>query len=119
MRWFGGGRNNDHPLLAIAALILGPMAASFIQLAISRSREYNADKQGAEIVGDPMYLATALEKIHHLNRRIPTNVSPAFNSLFIAEPMNFSRAAGDIFQTHPSLEKRLMNLIGQPTTGLV
>jgi heat shock protein HtpX len=119
MRFWGGGRDNDHPLLGLATLILGPMAASFIQMAISRSREYNADKEGAAIVGDPMYLATALEKIHHLNQRIPMNVNPAMNGLFIAEPTNLFSSAVDMFQTHPALEKRLMNLIGRPSTGLV
>jgi heat shock protein HtpX len=94
-------------------LILGPLAAGLIQAAISRSREFNADTGGAEIVGDPMYLASALQKIHHMNQRIPMNVAPAFNSLFIAEPTNFMRSVGNLFQTHPPLEKRLMNLIGR------
>jgi heat shock protein HtpX len=118
MRFWGGGRDNEHPLMGLATLILGPLAASFIQLAISRSREFNADKEGANIVGDPMYLATALEKIHRLNRRIPTDVSPAFNSMFIAEPRNLWSSAVEMFQTHPSLQKRLMNLIGRPSTGM-
>ncbi|HMC67256.1 MAG TPA: M48 family metalloprotease, partial [Gemmataceae bacterium] len=83
-----------------------------IQAAISRSREFNADKGGAEICGDPMALSTALEKIHALNHRIPMDVNPAFNSMFIAEPMSMLKGIGNLFQTHPPLEKRLVNLIG-------
>ncbi len=103
----------------LAMFILARWAAGLIQAAISRSREFNADKGGAEIVGEPMYLATALEKIHHMNQRIPMNVPPAFNSLFIAEPTSVMRSVGNLFQTHPPLEKRLMNLIGRESTGLV
>ena len=61
-----------------------------------------------------MYLATALEKIHHMNQRIPMNVPPAFNSMFIAEPRSMMQSIGNLFQTHPPLEARLMNLIGRP-----
>jgi heat shock protein HtpX len=120
MAFWGGGRRDGegNPLALLAAMLLGPIAAGLIQAAISRSREFNADKGGAEIVGDPMYLATALEKIHAMNRRIPTNVAPAFNSMFIAEPRNMMRSIGNMFQTHPPLEARLMNLIGRPTTGM-
>ena len=110
---FGGRDRNDHPLALLGVAILGPLAAGLIQAAISRSREFNADKGGAEIVGDPMYLATALEKIHHMNQRIPTDVSPAFNSMFIMEPRNVMASIGNLFQTHPPLEARLMNLIGR------
>ena len=115
MAWWGGGRRDSdgHPLALLGAMILGPLAAGLIQAAISRSREFNADKGGAEIVGDPMYLATALEKIHHMNQRIPMDVSPAFNSLFISEPTSMWRSVGNMFQTHPPLEKRLLNLIGR------
>ena len=65
------------------------------------------------------FIEIALEKIHHLNQRIPMNVPPAFNSLFIAEPRNVWQSIGNLFQTHPPLEARLMNLIGRPSTGLV
>jgi heat shock protein HtpX len=119
LAWWGGGRrNNDHPFALLAAMIFGPLAAGLIQAAISRSREFNADKGGAQIVGDPMYLATALEKIHAMNQRIPMNVPPAFNSLFIAEPRSMLRSIGNLFQTHPPLEARLMNLIGRPSVGM-
>jgi len=120
MFFSGGGRGRDgegHPLAGLLVLILGPLAAGLIQAAISRSREFNADSEGAQIVGDPMALATALEKIHRLNHRIPTDVSPAFNSLFIAEPTNLWRSAAAMFQTHPPLEARLVNLIGRASTA--
>jgi len=107
-----------NPLAGLLILILGPIAASLIQMAISRSREYNADTAGAEICGDPMYLASALEKIHAYAHQIPMNVNPAFNSMMIAEPRNLMGSVAGLFQTHPPLEKRLMNLIGRETTGM-
>ena len=120
--WFGGGSRDreggSNPLVALAVLLLGPLAAGLIQAAISRSREYNADKEGADISGDPMYLASALEKIHGANQRIPMDVNPAFNSLFIAEPLSaMGRGVTSLFATHPPLEKRLINLIGRESTG--
>jgi heat shock protein HtpX len=125
MGWFGmGGRRDDdgegmNPLVGLAMIILAPLAAALIQAAISRSREFNADKEGAEIVGDPLYLATALEKIHAGANQIPLNVNPAFNSMFIAEPKNFMGGVANLFQTHPPLEARLVNLIGRESTGRV
>jgi len=121
--FFGGGSRNDregssNPLVALAVLLLGPLAAALIQAAISRSREFNADAEGAELAGSPMYLATALEKIHAGSRQIPLDVNPAFNSLFIAEPLSaMGRGITNLFATHPPLEKRLMNLIGRDSTG--
>ena len=121
MFMFGGGRDEDgepvNPLAGLLVMILGPVAAGLIQAAISRSREYNADKIGGEICGNPMYLATALEKIHAGSQRIPMDVNPAFNSLFIAEPFNGMRSMANLFSTHPPIEKRLMNLIGREATG--
>lgn len=121
MFMFGGGsRDRDgggSPLGGLLVLILGPLAAGLIQAAISRSREFNADAEGAEIVGDPMPLATALEKIHLAAKRVPLPVNPALNSMFIAEPLNPMRSIAGLFQTHPPLEKRLMNLIGRESTG--
>jgi heat shock protein HtpX len=121
--FFGGGSRNDregssNPLVALAVLLLGPLAAGLIQAAISRSREFNADAEGAAIAGSPMYLATALEKIHAGSRQVPLDVNPAFNSLFIAEPLSaMGRGITSLFATHPPLEKRLMNLIGRESTG--
>ena len=122
MSLYGGGRRGGeggggNPLLALLFIILGPIAAGLIQAALSRTREYAADTGGAEICGDPMYLARALEKIHVHARQIPLDVNPAFNSMFIAEPRNVMRSMANMFATHPPLEKRLENLIGRPTTG--
>jgi heat shock protein HtpX len=119
--WGGGGRRDDrdvHPLAGLLVLLLGPLAAGLIQAAISRSREFNADKVGAELAGSPWPLATALEKIHAAAHRIPLDVNPAFNSLFIAEPLNaVGESIGNLFRTHPPLEQRLVNLIGRESTG--
>jgi heat shock protein HtpX len=118
MMWFGGGHHNDedgesaNPLVGLLMMILAPIAAVLIQAAISRSREYNADTVGAEIAGNPADLASALQKIHHAARQIPMDVNPAFNSLFIAEPLNAIGSIGNLFSTHPPLEKRLANLVG-------
>lgn len=122
--WLGGGHSRDddgdsgHPLVALAMLILAPVAAVLIQAAISRSREYNADTVGAELAGDPRDLATALEKIHHGAAQIPLDVNPAYNSLFIAEPLNaVGSSVANLFSTHPPLEKRLENLLGSQASG--
>ncbi len=118
--WFGGGRRDGeggNPIGGILLIILGPLAAGLIQAAISRSREFNADKEGAQLLGDPMPLATALEKIHAGANRIPLPVNPAMNGLFIAEPRNLFQGLANLFQTHPPLEERLMNLIGRESTG--
>jgi heat shock protein HtpX len=120
LMWGGGGRDregNGHPLAALAVMILGPLAAGLIQAAISRSREFNADTVGGEIVGDPMALATALEKIHAASHAIPMDVNPAMNGMFIAEPLNaMGNSLVSLFQTHPPLEQRLLNLIGREST---
>jgi heat shock protein HtpX len=119
--WGGGGRRDNrdvHPLAGLLVLLLGPLAAGLIQAAISRSREFNADKVGAELAGSPWPLATALEKIHAAAHRIPLDVNPAFNNLFIAEPLNaVGESIGNLFRTHPPLEQRLVNLIGRESTG--
>ena len=120
LAWWSGGRRNGegNALIGLLALIFAPIAAAIIQAAISRSREFNADKEGAALMGDPMPLARALEKIHSLAQQVPLPVNPAMNGLFIAEPMNaFGESLATMFQTHPPLEKRLMNLIGRPSTG--
>jgi heat shock protein HtpX len=118
--WGMGGRSDRREAGAESLLfmILAPIAATLTQLAISRSREYNADAGGAKICGNPMYLATALEKIHYANQRIPMNVNPAFHSMYIAEPKSTMGTMTELFQSHPPLEKRLVNLIGRESTGV-
>ena len=115
----GGGRRNDREDSGLGAIggllvmILGPIAAAVVQMAISRQREYAADTEGARFAGDPMHLATALEKIHYAASRIPMDVNPAFNALMIAEPRTLGAKMAGLFSTHPPLEARLKNLIGR------
>ena len=120
--WFipiGGDRRDGNPLAAIAMIILAPIAAALIQMAISRKREFNADHYGAELSGDPMYLATALEKLHLLGRRRPMKVAmDSQKSMFIVAPFS-GKDAMDLFNTHPSLKKRLTALIGRESTGRI
>jgi heat shock protein HtpX len=116
-----GGSDNrrGNPLAALAMIILAPIAAALIQLAISRKREYNADSFGAELAGNPIYLATALEKLHLYNKRIPMRVPiDGQRNMFIVEPFS-GRDGFDLFNTHPSLQKRLRALIGRESTGMV
>jgi len=114
--WFGGGGNNrENPLGAIGAilsLIVAPIAAMLIRLAISRTREFQADATGAEITGRPMVLASALEKISAGTARIPMSVNPATAQLFIDNPMKAIRGAGmmRMLSTHPPTEERIDRL---------
>ena len=128
MFMFSGGNSSDEEEggnpLGIVGLIFGMVIAMvggpLIQMAISRQREYAADTEGAAICGDPMHLATALEKIHAAAHQVPLNAPPAMNAMMIAEPLNaFGGGMGGLFQTHPPLEKRLQNLIGRERTGAV
>jgi heat shock protein HtpX len=114
--WFGGGDNRESPLGAIGAilsLIVAPIAAMLIRLAISRTREFQADETGAEITGRPMVLASALEKISAGTARIPMNVNPATAQLFIDNPMKSARGGGGMMRllsTHPPTEERIERL---------
>lgn len=126
MFMFSGGSRDERDSggLGIAGAVLGLVAAMvgapLIQMAISRQREYAADTEGAAICGDPMHLATALEKIHAAAHQVPLEAPPAMNALMIAEPLNaFGGGMAGLFSTHPPLEKRLRNLIGRETTGAV
>jgi len=110
---FGGrGEDDEHGgiigLLAIS--ILAPVAASMIQLAISRTREYQADKSGAQLTHNPLLLASALRKLENANERVPLDsAGPATAHLFIVNPLN---AAGvmRLFSTHPPIEERIRRL---------
>ena len=117
--WFGGGRNRSNNavgmVVALAALILAPLAGMVIRLAISRAREYQADASGAEMTGQPLSLARALQKIGTASGRIPMDVNPAVSQLFIADPLKaFGRrrpvGAGRLFSTHPPIEERISRL---------
>jgi heat shock protein HtpX len=109
--WFGGRDDeNRNPLAGLLLVVLAPLAAGLIQLAISRSREYSADSSGAELAGSPRGLADALRKLAAANRRIPLPVPPAQSSLFIVAPLTGADMAA-LFMTHPPVEKRIQRLL--------
>ena len=113
--WFGGARDDrqQSPFGAIVGLltiILAPLAALLIQLAVSRSREYQADRTGAEVSGDPLALASALRKLERATRAIPSQTAqPAFAHLYIVNPLRGQSLAG-LFSTHPPIEERIRRL---------
>lgn len=111
--FFGGSRNNPLGIIgAIALMILAPLAAALVQMAISRAREYEADKMGAEICGRPLWLASALEKIEGFASRIDNNVAernPASASLFIINPLHTQKSDA-LFSTHPNTANRVAAL---------
>jgi heat shock protein HtpX len=113
---FGGGRGgrdrNGGALTALAMLILAPFAAMLIQLAISRSREYEADATGAHTTGNPYALARALQKIEDYAKRVPLQASPSTAHLFIIAPL-ISGGIGSLFSTHPPTKERIRRLIGR------
>jgi heat shock protein HtpX len=117
----GGDRDNRGGGLAgLFMLIVAPIAATLIQLAISRSREYQADATGAKFTGNPYALASALQKLDTYSRRIPMQASPSTAHLFIIQPllgMNAGMFAG-LFSTHPPIAKRIERLTGRPAEFL-
>ncbi len=113
--FFGGGSRDRRGggLTGLFMLILAPIAATMIQLAVSRSREYEADATGAHFTGNPYALASALQKLDAYSRRVPMQASPSTAHLFIIQPllgMNF----GNLFSTHPPIAKRIERLTGRP-----
>jgi heat shock protein HtpX len=102
----------------IAMMILAPLAASMVQMAISRTREYEADKAGAAICGDPMWLASALKRLGQLSGRVDNMAAernPATAHMFIVNPLHM-QAYDSLFATHPPIEKRvaaLLELVGR------
>jgi len=109
-----GGRSDDnreggHPIVALAMIIIAPLAAMIVQLAISRSREYGADATGAAISGDPMSLANALRKLHLGVERIPMDANPATAHMFIVNPLT-GGGLMNLFSTHPAMEERIRRL---------
>jgi heat shock protein HtpX len=113
--FFGGGRDERRGggIGALLMLILAPFAAMLIQLAVSRSREYQADATGAQLTGNPYALASALAKLDAYSKRAPMVATPSTAHLFIIQPflgMNF----GSLFSTHPPIAKRIERLTGRP-----
>jgi heat shock protein HtpX len=111
----GGGSDNRRggALSALAMMIVAPFMAMLIQLAISRSREYEADHTGAEITGNPQALARALAKIDQYARQVPMRVSPSMAHLFIYQPLTTHEIFSNLFSTHPPIRKRIERLIGR------
>jgi heat shock protein HtpX len=111
---FGGGRDDregGHPIAAIAALVIGPIAAMVIQYAVSRQREFEADRVGAEILGRPMPLANALRRLDAMAHQIPMNVQPAAAPLAQVNPLA-AHGGGmlKLFSTHPPTAERVARL---------
>jgi heat shock protein HtpX len=110
---FGGGSRDDrgsNPIALLAMAILAPFAAMLIQLAISRQREFSADRSGADLVGSPVGLANALRRIDAAAKRVPLDASPATAHLFIMNPFS-RRGLGALFSTHPPTEERIKALM--------
>ena len=115
--FFGGhhaeGERNVHPMVAMLIMILAPIAAMLIQMAISRAREFEADKTGAEISRDPKSLASALEKIHHYAHQITNQTAeahPETGQMMIINPLSSGGLRG-LFSTHPETEERVARLL--------
>ncbi len=114
---FFGGRDDEgrpvNPIAGIALAMLAPLAGALIQMAISRAREYEADRLGAEICGEPRALAAALEKIHHYAQGIPlptTQAHPETAQMMIMNPLH-GGGLQNLFSTHPQTEERIRRLL--------
>jgi heat shock protein HtpX len=114
---FGGGGQRGGGASGLFMLILAPIAAMLIQLAVSRSREYEADATGAKTTGNPYALASALEKIDAYSKRIPMVASPSNAHLFIAQPLVGGGMFTNLFSTHPPMQKRIERLIGRSSVS--
>jgi heat shock protein HtpX len=114
---FGGGRDENgnrlvSPVVAFAAMFLAPLGASLVQMAISRSREFEADRLGAQLTGNPLWLASALRKLELGTQQIPNataDAHPAMAHLYIANPLSGGGLAS-LFSTHPPMEERIARL---------
>ena len=111
---FGGRRDNQNPIITIVVILIAPIAATILQMGISRQREYAADKTGAEVTRDPEALASALEKLQRGVQMRPMEESPrqeAVSALYIVKPFSMkSSGMGKLFSTHPPLEERIERL---------
>jgi len=108
-----GGRGDDdeggNPIASLAMMIVGPIAALIVQMAISRSREYSADEGGARLAGNPRYLAGALRKLNAASQKIPMHANPATSHMFIVNPLSGGGLL-KLFSTHPPIEERIARL---------
>ena len=117
---FGGGRDEEggHPVAQLALALLAPLGAMILQFAISRQREYEADRVGAEILGRPMPLANALRRLDAMAHRIPMQVSPAAAPLAQVNPFSGMRGGfTQLFSTHPPTEERVARLEAMAVAG--
>ena len=115
----GGDGQRSNPIAGIAVAILAPLAASLIQMAISRAREFEADRGGAEISGDPAALASALDKIHRYAQGMPMEVAerhPETAQMMIMNPLSAGGLRG-LFSTHPATEERVAKLMAMAQSG--
>ena len=121
--FFGGARDDEgnrvNPLVGLLMALLAPIAASIIQLGISRSREYLADAGGAQYSGNPLYLASALKKLDAYSKQIPMEHGNAATAeMFIVEPMYaVGSSFANLFSTHPPIEDRIARLEEMARTG--
>jgi heat shock protein HtpX len=117
--FFGGGgdRRRGGGLGAIFMLMLAPIAATLIQLWVSRTREYEADATGAHLTGNPYALASALEKISATSKQLPLVASPTSAHLFIIAPLLSGQTWASLFSTHPPVKDRIQRLIGRPSVS--
>lgn len=107
---FGGGNRDGNLIIALIVAITAPIAAMMLQLAVSRSREYKADYEGAMMIGRPMALANALRKLEAGNKAKPMNFgNPSSSSLFIVNPFS-GKGLASLFSTHPPMEERIRRL---------
>jgi heat shock protein HtpX len=115
--WFGGMNDRDDnrggAMTGLIMLIVAPIAAMLIQMAVSRSREYEADHTGAAFTGNPYALASALAKLDAYSKRVPMVATPSTAHLFIIQPL-LGISFGNLFSTHPPIAKRIERLTGRP-----
>jgi heat shock protein HtpX len=112
--WFGGGSRDDNrsgnPLGVLLTVLLAPVAATIIQLAISRTREFSADAGAAKLTNNPRALARALQRLEATARQLPLNGNPAFEPLLIINPIS-GKFLGNLFSSHPATEARVQELL--------
>ena len=116
---FGGGGDDNRRggvLELLVMAFLAPLAASLIQLAVSRTREYQADASGARLAHNPLYLANALRKLEAANERMPMDAGPATAHLFIVNPLS-AQGISRLFSTHPPIEERIRRLEHMAASG--
>jgi heat shock protein HtpX len=112
--FFGGGRDDgegSNPIALLAMALLAPLAAGFLQMALSRSREFEADRTGARLINDGESLARALEKLEYAAKRVPMKIDPAHAQAFIVNPLTGQKMQfANLFRTHPTTEERVARL---------